>query len=294
MGEVHTPVLLNEVAELLSREGRRVYLDCTLGAGGHAKELLRRNEEAFLIGIDKDEEILEIAKENLKEFEGRFSLYKADYRDLDLVLEQEGIDKVDAVLFDLGVSMFQLRSDRGFSFQRDDPLDMRMDKDQTLTAYKVVNTYPERELARIIRQYGEERYASRIARAIVRRREKKPIETTGELVEVILSAVPPPYRHGRIHPATRTFQALRIEVNKELESLEEALRKVPNLLRRGGRLGVISFHSLEDRIVKHFMREKEKEGVFKVITKKPVLPSEEEVKRNPASRSAKLRVAERL
>lgn len=294
MEVVHKPVLLRESVRLLTENGGKVYVDCTLGLGGHAKEILKQRKEIFLIGIDKDEEAIQIAKENLKEFEGRFVIYKADFKDFDLVLEEEGIDRVDGFLFDLGTSMLQLKSERGFSFQIDAPLDMRMDKEQTLTAYKVVNQYPERELARIIKEYGEEKFAKRIARAIVQRRKKKPIETTGELVEVILSAVPEPYKHGRIHPATRTFQAIRIEVNKELESLKEALYKTPDYLNPKGRLVVISFHSLEDRIVKHFMKEKEKEGVFKILTKKPITPSEEEVKENPASRSAKLRAAERV
>ena len=294
MEVVHKPVLLRESVRLLTENGGKVYVDCTLGLGGHAKEILKQRKEIFLIGIDKDEEAIQIAKENLKEFEGRFVIYKADFKDFDLVLEEEGIEKVDGFLFDLGTSMLQLKSERGFSFQIDAPLDMRMDKEQTLTAYKVVNQYPERELARIVKEYGEEKFAKRIARAIVLRRKKKPIETTGELVEVILSAVPEPYKHGRIHPATRTFQAIRIEVNKELESLKEALYKTPDYLNPKGRLVVISFHSLEDRIVKHFMKEKEKEGVFKILTKKPITPSEEEVKENPASRSAKLRAAERV
>ncbi|WP_461829944.1 16S rRNA (cytosine(1402)-N(4))-methyltransferase RsmH [Aquifex sp.] len=294
MEVIHKPVLLKESVQLLTENGGKIYVDSTLGLGGHAKEILKQREDIFLVGIDKDDEAIQIAKENLKEFEGRFVIYKADFKDFDLVLEEEGIEKVDGILFDLGTSMLQLKSERGFSFQIDAPLDMRMDKEQTLTAYKVVNQYSERELARIIKEYGEEKFAKRIARAIVQRRKKKPIETTGELVEVILSAVPEPYKHGRIHPATRTFQAIRIEVNKELESLREALYKTPDYLNTKGRLVVISFHSLEDRIVKHFMKEKEKEGIFKILTKKPITPSEEEVKENPASRSAKLRAAERV
>ncbi len=294
MEVIHKPVLLKESVKLLTENEGRIYVDCTLGLGGHAKEILKQRKDIFLIGIDKDDEVIQIAKENLKEFEGRFVIYKADFKDFDLVLEEECIDKVDGFLFDLGTSMLQLKSERGFSFQIDAPLDMRMDTEQTLTAYKVVNQYSERELARIIKEYGEEKFAKRIARAIVQRRKKKPIETTGELVEVILSAVPEPYKHGRIHPATRTFQAIRIEVNKELESLKEALYKTPDFLNPEARLVVISFHSLEDRIVKHFMKEKEREGIFRILTKKPITPSEEEIKENPASRSAKLRAAERV
>jgi len=187
---------------------------------------------------------------------------------------------VDGFLFDLGVSMFQLRSERGFSFQIDAPLDMRMNRDQPLTAYKVVNQYPARELERIFREFGEERFSSRIARAI------------GELVDLILSVIPERFKHGRTHPATRVFQALRIEVNRELDNLETALEKTVNRLDRGGRLVVISFHSLEDRIVKNFFRKHRRE--FRILTKKPLTPSEEEIRRNPASRSAKLRAGERL
>jgi len=294
MKVIHKPVLLKESVDFLTQNGGKIYVDCTLGGGGHAKEILKRREDIYLIGIDRDEEAIEIAKENLKEFEGRFSIYKANFKDLDLVLQEEGIEKVDGFLFDLGVSMYQLKGERGFTFQEDQPLDMRMDKEQTLTAYKVVNTYPERELIRILKEYGEEKFAVRIAKAIVQRRKKKPIETTGELVDLILSVVPEYYKHGKIHPATRTFQAIRIEVNEELKSLKEALGKTPFHLNPKGRLVVISFHSLEDRIVKHFMKEKEKEGILRIITKKPVTPSEEEIKENPASRSAKLRVAERI
>ena len=294
MDVIHRPVLLKESVKLLTENGGKIYVDCTLGLGGHAREILKQRKDIFLIGIDKDEEAIQVAEENLKEFKGRFAIYKADFKDLDLVLKEEGIEKVEGFLFDLGTSMLQIKSERGFSFQVDAPLDMRMDTEQTLTAYKVVNQYPERELARIIREYGEEKFARRIARAIVQRRKKKPIETTGELVDIILSVVPEYYKHGRIHPATRTFQAIRIEVNKELDSLKEALYKTPRFLNSKGRLVVISFHSLEDRIVKHFMKEKEKEGVLKILTKKPITPTEEEIKENPPSRSAKLRAAERI
>jgi 16S rRNA (cytosine1402-N4)-methyltransferase len=217
------------------------------------------------------------------------SLYKANYSDLDLVLKEEDVEAVDGFLFDLGMSMLQLKSPRGFSFQRDEPLDMRMDPEQKLTAFDVVNKYSEKDLERILREYGEERRAKAIAKAIVLQRSKKPIETTGELVNVVLSVVK---RTGRIHPATKVFQAIRIEVNKELEHLKIALWKVPRYLRKGGRLVVISFHSLEDRLVKNFF--KEHASQFKILTKKPITPGREEVMRNPASRSAKLRAGEKL
>ncbi|HIO41648.1 MAG TPA: 16S rRNA (cytosine(1402)-N(4))-methyltransferase RsmH [Aquifex sp.] len=295
MGSVeHFPVLLEETVNLLSREGEAVYVDATIGLGGHSYELLRRNPKAYLIGIDKDPNALEVAERRLKEFEGRFSLYQADYRDIDEVLKAEGVEAVDGILMDLGVSMLQLKTpERGFSFMEEAPLDMRMDPRQRLTAYDVVNRYSERELARIIREFGEERFAPRIARAIVQYRRKKPIETTRELAEIVERAVPKGF-YRRIHPATKTFQAIRIEVNRELEHLKEALLKIPNLLKVGGRVAVISFHSLEDRIVKHTLRHFEKEGLLKVLTKKPITPSEEEIRKNPPSRSAKLRAAERV
>jgi len=290
----HFPVLLNESVEALLGNGGKVYVDATIGLGGHSYELLRRNPNIYLIGIDKDPYALEVAEKRLKEFEGRFSLYQADYRDIDEVLKAEGIDRVDGILMDLGVSMLQLKTpERGFSFNEKAPLDMRMNPEQRLTAYDVVNRYSERDLARIIKEYGEERFAHRIARAIVSARRKKPIETTDELAKIVEGAIPKGF-YKKIHPATKTFQAIRIEVNKELDHLKEALLKIPNLLNPKGRVAVISFHSLEDRIVKHTFRHFEKEGLLKVLTKKPITPSEEEVKKNPPSRSAKLRVAERV
>ncbi|WP_457600311.1 16S rRNA (cytosine(1402)-N(4))-methyltransferase RsmH, partial [Hydrogenivirga sp.] len=187
---MHTPVLIEESTDLLLGNEGKLYVDCTLGLGGHTRRILEKNPEAFVVGIDRDEEAIELAEENLKEFEGRFTIYKANFADLDAVLEAEGIEKVDGFLFDLGVSMLQLKSERGFSFQIEAPLDMRMDKEQRLTAYKVVNEYPEKELARIIWEYGEERLSRKIARAIVQYRKKKPIETTKELTDIILSVYP--------------------------------------------------------------------------------------------------------
>ncbi|MFN3870787.1 MAG: 16S rRNA (cytosine(1402)-N(4))-methyltransferase RsmH [Aquificaceae bacterium] len=283
---MHIPVLLEPATDLLLDNGGTIYVDCTLGLGGHAKRILEKDPRVFLIGIDRDPQALEIAKENLKAFEGRYSLYHANFSDLDEVLRQEGIREVDGFLFDLGVSMLQLKSPRGFSFQRDDPLDMRMNPEDRITAYYVVNRYSEKELERIFKEYGEEPYYKRVARAIVLARAKKPIETTGELVKIITSVLP--YKGGKIHPATRIFQAIRIEVNQELKSLELALSKTLDFLRSGGRLVVISFHSLEDRIVKNFMKKH-----LKLLTKKPIVPTIEEVKVNPACRSAKLRAGEK-
>lgn len=283
---MHLPVLLEESVDLLIGGGGRLYVDCTVGLGGHAKRILEKSSEAFLVGIDRDPYALQLAEENLKDFEGRFSLYQANFADLDEVLREEGISKVDGFLFDLGVSMLQLKGSRGFSFQRDDPLDMRMNPEDKLTAYEVINRYPERELERILREYGEEPHAKKIARAIALARLKKPIETTGELLAVITPLLP--QRKGKTHPATRTFQAIRIEVNQELRALETALQKTLNLLKPGGRIVVLSFHSLEDRLVKSFIK-----NHLKVLTKKPIRPTMEEVRKNPASRSARLRAGEK-
>ncbi len=283
---MHIPVLLEESTDLLLGNGGKLYVDCTIGLGGHTRRILEKNPQAFVIGIDRDPYALEMAQENLKDFEGRYSLYHANFSDLDEVLKMERLSQVDGFLFDLGVSMLQLRSPRGFSFQRDEPLDMRMNPEDRLSAYQVVNTYSERDLERILKEYGEEPYAKRVARAIVLARAKKSIETTLELVEIITSVLP--YKGGRIHPATRVFQAIRIEVNEELKSLEIALRKTLDFLRSSGRVVLISFHSLEDRIVKNFMKKH-----LKPLTKKPIKPTMEEMKKNPASRSAKLRAGEK-
>jgi 16S rRNA (cytosine1402-N4)-methyltransferase len=291
---LHFPVLLKESVEMLTSNGGKIFVDATVGLGGHAYHILSQRDDIYLIGIDKDPHALEEAKKRLSPFEGRFSLYQADYEDIDEVLKAEGIERVDGVLMDLGVSMLQLKSpERGFSFKEEAPLDMRMNPEQRLTAYDVVNKYKERDLARIIKEYGEERFAHRIARAIVDARRKKPIETTAELARIVEGAIPKGF-YKKIHPATKTFQAIRIEVNRELEHLKNALLKIPHLLNPNGRIAVISFHSLEDRIVKHTFRHFEREGLLKVLTKKPVTPSEEEIKQNPPSRSAKLRVAQRV
>ncbi|HID80002.1 MAG TPA: 16S rRNA (cytosine(1402)-N(4))-methyltransferase RsmH [Aquificales bacterium] len=294
MQMLHFPVLLKESVELLTSNGGKVYVDATVGLGGHAYHILSRREDIYLIGIDKDPYALEESKKRLSPFEGRFSLYQADYEDIEEVLKAEGIERVDGILMDLGVSMLQLKTpERGFSFKENAPLDMRMDPKQKLTAYYVVNRYKERDLVRIIKEYGEERFAYRIAKAIVGARRKNPIETTKELADIVEKAIPKGF-YKKIHPATKTFQAIRIEVNRELWHLKNALLKIPHLLNPKGRIAVISFHSLEDRIVKQTFRYFEKEGLFELLTKKPITPSEEEIKQNPPSRSAKLRVAQRV
>ena len=273
-------------------------LDCTVGYGGHADLILEASAPGTrLIGLDRDSQALAFSKERLVRFGERVVLLQGNHQDLKRHLAGVGISKVDGVIFDFGVSSPQLDDPaRGFSFQQEGPLDMRMDQTTGPTAAELVNTYPESELADIIFQYGEERYSRRIARAIMRERERRPIETTGALASVIAGSVPSSYRHGRLHCATRTFQALRIAVNRELESLEPSLRDVVDVLAPGGRICAISFHSLEDRIVKHTFRSlAQGPGArLAILTKKPVVPTEEECRANPRARSAKLRVAERL
>ncbi len=247
-----------------------------------------------LIGIDKDAEALEIAKDRLKKFRESIILVHDSFDDLRAIFEKSGIEKADGFLFDLGVSSLQLDSaDRGFSFRYDAPLDMRMDKEGPLSAYDIVNGSGEAELSWILEHYGEERFSRRIAKAIAARRKIAPIGRTGELVETILRAVPYKGRHGRVHPATRTFQALRIAVNKELAALEKALDEAIGLLRSSGLICVISYHSLEDRIVKNKFKEAKAGGTLELIYKKPLTPGEAEIGENPRSRSAKMRLARR-
>lgn len=275
-----------------------ILVDATVGYGGHADFLLQQmGNDGVLVGIDQDDEALAYARVRLARFGHRAVLLKGNFVDVNRLLHSVNISSVDGILLDLGVSSPQLDdARRGFSFQTDGPLDMRMDQTSGRSAADLVNHLPESELADMIFHYGEERFSRRIARAIARARSVKPLETTGELVAVIRGAVPAGYRHGRIHFATRTFQALRIAVNRELEVLEPALRAGVGMLRSGGRIAVISFHSLEDRIVKQTFRalSGEEEPQVSVLTKKPQLPTDAECEANPRARSAKLRVAERL
>jgi 16S rRNA (cytosine1402-N4)-methyltransferase len=284
----HVPVLVEEVVSTLVSEKTEIFVDATLGLGGHSEEILKRYEWVRVIGVDVDEEEIKIANERLKQFGKRLTIVKGNYRDLDKIIMGLGLGFVDAVLFDLGISSYHLNSKRGFSFLEDEFLDMRMDKSQRLTAYDVVNKYPFKRLKEIIRIYGEEREAFRLADAIVRSRKLKEIKTAKELAEIVGKAKK---RRTRLHPATLTFQAIRIEVNREIDNLKEGLKKATDVLRKGGRIGVISFHSIEDRVVKEFVK---KEGSLIPITKKPIIPSKEEILKNPRSRSAKLRVAEKV
>lgn len=289
----HVPVMVREVVEFLNCRPGRVILDGTVGMGGHARAILPEIlPGGFYLGIDIDDTVLPLARRNLKLFEKNIALEQENFARLKDLADRHHLDYLDGVLFDLGVSSRQLNDPaRGFSFQRDGPLDMRMDRCQKVTAFDLVNRLPAGELADIIYRYGDERWARRISRRLVEYRKQSRISTTGELAALIARAVP---GRGRIHPATRTFQALRIYLNRELQSLEEALPAALKLLKPGGRICVIAFHSLEDRIVKHEFRRWEKEkGEIKILTKKPLVPSREEIRRNPRSRSAKLRVAEK-
>jgi len=293
-GGSHVPVLQKEVIEYLQPARCRVFLDGTVGLGGHAYACLKlmRSDSVF-IGLDKDRESLRFAEEVLKEFKERLYLFHGDYKAFESHCAALNIKKLDGVLLDLGISSYQLeQSFRGFSFHKNAPLDMRMDRTALLSASDLVNNLSEPELAQILKRFGEERWHARIARRIVAERKKNPILSTLKLVEIISSAIP--FGGGRIHPATRSFQALRIAVNRELESLEEFMEKIVEYLSPQARIGIIAFHSLEDRIVKHALKRYAAEKRVKILTKKPVVPSEEEVAANKRARSAKLRVAERI
>ena len=307
----HTPVLLEEVLYWLRPHSGGRYLDATVGLGGHAEGILRGSSpDGLLYGFDWDQDALERARFCLQAFEGRAILIRGDFKDLKEIKEKHRILELDGILFDLGVSALQLEAgERGFSFSREGPLDMRMDQHLDLKAADLVNRLSEKELADLFWKWGEERWAKRIARKIVESREREEIASTRQLAEICLRAIPPRYRTYRIHPATRTFQALRIAVNRELEGLEEAIRAGVDLLRPEGRIAIIGYHSLEDRIAKRTLRSLSKRGGTSpdgspqispqepqvlLLTKKPVTPRPQEVEANPRSRSAKLRVAERV
>lgn len=306
----HTSVLLEETIDQLNIKPDGVYVDGTLGGGGHSYEIASRlGTDGRLIGIDQDGDAIEAAGNRLKEFQDKVILVRNNYCNAKAVVTENGFAKVDGIVLDLGVSSFQLDNvERGFSYKYDTALDMRMDTRQSLSARTIVNEYSEMELFRIIKDYGEEQFAKNIAKHIVRARQDKPLETTGELNEIIKAAIPARMRATGGHPSKRTFQAIRIECNRELEVLKNSLDEFIDLLNPGGRLCIITFHSLEDRIVKSAFRKNEnpctcpsdfpvcvcgKTSKGKVITRKPILPSEEEMEHNPRSKSAKLRVFER-
>ena len=294
MTPLHAPVLVAETLAQLDPSRGGLFVDCTVGLGGHSRALLEAGA-ARVLGLDRDADALALAANALAAFGDRVELVHADYRDLDRVLDGRGIERVAGALADLGVSSMQLGAEgRGFSFQRDEPLDMRMDRSRPPTAADLLAEVDEAELANLIFQYGEERYSRRIARAIVQAREASPVTTTGELARIVRRAIPV-RGHQRIDPATRTFQALRIRVNRELDGLEAFLGAAARRLMAGGRLAIIAFHSLEDRIVKHTFRAlAHAEAAIRILTKRPIEASDDEVASNPRARSAKLRAIERL
>jgi 16S rRNA (cytosine1402-N4)-methyltransferase len=291
----HVPVMVGEIVQHLQPQRGGLFVDCTVGLGGHARAVLAAGATR-LIGLDRDRHALRLAREALAPFTDRVELVHADYRDLEAVLAARGIGAVDGALADLGLSSLQLDAPgRGFSFQRDEPLDMRMDQTAGESAADLVARSTEGDLADAIYQYGEERFSRRIARAIVVARRDAPVATTGRLAAIVRRAVPA-RGYQRVDPATRTFQALRIWVNRELDGLDRFIEQAVGRLRAGARLVVMTFHSLEDRIVKHTFRALERRAgaTVRVLTKKPVVPSEDEIRRNPRARSAKLRAAERV
>lgn len=305
------PVLLNETLTLLEPHSDGVYVDGTIGGGGHAEQILIKSApDGVLIGIDRDSQALEAAGERLKSFGSRVKLFQGNFSEIRHIVNEAGYDKIDGEILDLGVSSHQLDSPRGFSFMRDEPLDMRMNQNEdTPSAKDIVNSYSKDELANVIYKYGEERYSRQIADAIISRRMKKTIETTGELVEVIKIVVGGRYKGQKIHPATRTFQSLRIETNQELKAIENAIPDAIDILKPLGRLCVISFHSLEDRIVKDTFRKFEgrcqcpprnlecncgAKKLIRVLTRKPIIAQDEESRENPRARSSKLRCAQKL
>ena len=306
----HVSVLLNECIEGLNIKENGIYVDGTLGGAGHSSEIVKRLKTGRLIGIDQDKDAINAATKRLEPYKDRVTLVHDNFSNVKAVFAQLGIEKADGFLLDIGVSSHQLdEAERGFSYMQDAPLDMRMNGESDFSAYNVVNEYSEEELNNVIFKYGEERWAKRIAQFIVEARKQKPIETTFELVDIIKKAVPKGARKDGPHPAKRTFQAIRIEVNGELEILEKTIDDMTELLNPGGRLCIITFHSLEDRIVKNAFRKQEnpctcppefpvcvcgKKPLAKVITRKPILPSEEELEENHRSRSAKLRILERI
>ena len=307
----HTPVLLKEIMEILNPQKGEVFVDCTLGGGGHSQEILKRLvPNGHLIGLDQDNNALEAARKNLREYSESITLVHSNYENLGQILQKYYPEGVDGILFDIGVSSHQLdQGERGFSYMQDAPLDMRMDRQSLFTAKDLVNTYSQKQLEEIIKEYGEERWAKRIAQFIVEARSQGPIETTGQLVNIIKGAIPLGARKEGPHPAKRTFQAIRIAVNRELEVLENTIEVAVSYLKAGGRIGIISFHSLEDRIVKEKFKylaldcicpqelpicQCDKRSVIKILTRKPITADKDELATNPRARSAKFRAAIKL
>lgn len=306
----HISVLYNETLDILNIKPDGIYVDGTMGGAGHSEGICKRlSDKGTFIGIDRDDFVFDRAKERLSPYNCKKHFVKGNFHDIKNILQELGIDKVDGMMVDLGVSSFQIDDEkRGFSFRHDGPLDMRMDRTSDFDAKMLVNTYSYEDLRRIISEYGEEQFAGNIAKHIIKRREEKPIETTFELVEIIKAAIPKKF-HAKKHPAKKTFQAIRIEVNNEIDALEKSVEDMIDVLDKGGRLAVITFHSLEDRITKKVFNDKKKgctcpkdfpvcvcgnKPKVKVLTGKPILPTNEEIEYNPRSRSAKLRAIEKL
>nr|WP_300002282.1 16S rRNA (cytosine(1402)-N(4))-methyltransferase RsmH [Tissierella sp.] len=306
----HVPILMDEVIKGLAIKKDGIYVDGTLGGAGHSSEIVKRLEGGKLIGIDQDTDALKKASEVLRDYKDKTILVHDNYKNIDLVLKELNIEQVDGIFIDIGVSSYQLdEASRGFSYHQDAPLDMRMDRSKNFTARDIVNTYSHEELTELILNYGEDSWAKRIAEFIVEERKISPINTTLELVDVIKKAIPKRVRMEGSHPAKQTFQALRIEVNGELDVLKDSIDKMVGLLKPGGRLGIITFHSLEDRIVKQKFQYLFKDCIcpselpicacdkkreIKIITRKPIVPRKEEIEVNSRSRSAKLRIAEKI
>lgn len=294
----HTPVMLQEILDYLNLSPGNIIVDATIGTAGHSKAMLERIlPGGRLIGIDRDEESLSVARQRLREFSSSCEFVHGNFADIDTILNNLNIKKIGGVIFDLGISSFQLEDPhRGFSFQNEGPLDMRLDRASYISAYDLVNNLNEEEISTLLRDFGQERWHNRIAHLLVQERERQPISTTLQLADIVVKAMPSRYRHRyyRIHPATRTFQAVRIAVNRELETLENAIDKAITLLDKGARICVISFHSLEDRVVKWGFRKAAAQDLIEIITPKPLTPGQTEINSNPSSRSSKLRVAQRL
>ncbi|MGN0435087.1 MAG: 16S rRNA (cytosine(1402)-N(4))-methyltransferase RsmH [Wujia sp.] len=307
----HVSVLLNETIDSLNIKPDGIYVDGTLGGGGHSLEICKRlGPKGRLIGIDQDSDAIAAATKRLEAYKDRVTIVHSNYQDIDSVLRELSVSGVDGIVLDLGVSSYQLDNvERGFTYKEDTPLDMRMDQSMEMTAKDIVNSYSESELFRVIRDYGEDSFAKNIAKHIVRAREEKVIETTGELNEIIKAAIPAKVRQSMGHPSKKTFQAIRIELNRELEVLENSIDKMIKLLNPGGRLSIITFHSLEDRIVKNIFRDNMnpctcppnfpvcmcgKVPTGKVITRKPIVPGEQELEKNKRAKSSKLRVFEKI
>ncbi|MFA6357656.1 MAG: 16S rRNA (cytosine(1402)-N(4))-methyltransferase RsmH [Candidatus Omnitrophota bacterium] len=295
---LHTPVMLKEVIDYLKLAPGKVIVDATMGTGGHSFEILKKiTPGGRLIGIDRDLDSLGICRERLVEFKDSCTFVHSNFSNLDQALEKLGINEIDGIVFDLGISSYQLRdAQRGFSFQEEGPLDMRLDKSSYISAYDLINSLNEDEISHLLWNFGQERWHNRIAHLLIEERKVEPIATTKQLATLVMRAIPYKYRKSyyRIHPATRTFQAVRIAVNRELEVLENSIRKAVAILKKQARICVISFHSLEDRVIKHTFRALKADGLIEIITSKPLIPEFSEIEANPSSRSSKFRVAERL